>query len=289
MEKYKKQEGGLRMINSLQGAKNKDGEQPLVSIVTVVRNMGDTIERAICSVINQTYSNIEYIVIDGASTDKTLEKIRKYEDGIQYWVSEPDEGISDAFNKGIRLSGGELIGIINGDDWYELDAVEHVVRAYLQDKSVGVIHGKMKLYENGEPLFVRACPINLDKLWVHMILNHPTCFVNKQSYDQYNLFDPRYKFTMDYELMLRFYIHGVTFFYIDSILANYSLGGESDLGEMRGWREGMAIHAKYGYSSHFCQHWFSLAIIVVKRIVRKLLGRDHPLLVLIRRFTKEQC
>lgn len=96
-------------------------EQLKISIVTVSYNAAKTIEQTIKSVINQTYSNIEYIVIDGGSTDGTVDIIRKYEDRIAYWVSEPDGGIFDAMNKGIKVATGEVVGIINSDDWYEHD------------------------------------------------------------------------------------------------------------------------------------------------------------------------
>ena len=100
---------------------------PLISIITVSYNAVKTIEDTITSVLNQTYSNIEYIIIDGASTDGTLEVIKKYQDDISIIVSEPDKGIYDAMNKGIERANGELIGIINADDWYEANAVERSI------------------------------------------------------------------------------------------------------------------------------------------------------------------
>jgi glycosyltransferase involved in cell wall biosynthesis len=110
--------------------------EPLVSIITVVFNGERYLEETIKSVINQTYKNIEYIIIDGGSTDNTLNIIKKYEDKIDYWISEKDKGIYDAINKGIKLSRGELIGIINADDYYEIDVLEKVVSIYTKDSEV---------------------------------------------------------------------------------------------------------------------------------------------------------
>ena len=110
-------------------------DRPLVSIITVSYNAEKTIEQTILSVLNQTYTNIEYIIIDGKSTDGTNEIIQKYKDKIAYYVSEKDSGIYNAMNKGIKAANGLLIGIVNSDDFYELDAVEINVKHYL---SMGV-------------------------------------------------------------------------------------------------------------------------------------------------------
>src|ERR1700739_123500 len=125
---------------------------PLVSIITVVYNGSKYIEQTINSVLNQSYKNIEYIIIDGGSTDDTLNIIKRYESKIDYWQSEPDEGIFFAMNKGISLAKGELIGIINADDFYLPGTVKNVVEAdnvYHAD----IYHGDMQyISEKGEPL-----------------------------------------------------------------------------------------------------------------------------------------
>src|SRR5688500_14665300 len=115
---------------------------PLVSVITVVYYGEKYIDAVIKSVLNQTYNYIEYIIIDGGSSDNTISIIKKYERQISFWVSENDEGISDAFNKGITKARGEIIGIINSDDWYEKDAVEKVVA---NSKNADVIYSDMQL------------------------------------------------------------------------------------------------------------------------------------------------
>ena len=117
---------------------------PLISVITVSYNAVTTIEQTILSVINQTYSNIEYIIIDGGSTDGTVDIIRKYADRIAYWVSEPDKGIYDAMNKGTKKANGEYIAFLNSDDWYELDAVSII--AQFADGKNDLISGIIKIY-----------------------------------------------------------------------------------------------------------------------------------------------
>ncbi|MDO4190908.1 MAG: glycosyltransferase, partial [Bacteroidales bacterium] len=130
---------------------------PLVSIITVCFNAEKTIEQTIQSVINQTYSNIEYIIIDGKSTDSTLNIVSKYKDNIATIISEPDNGIYDAMNKGIKLSSGELIGIINADDWYEKDAVKIMVNKYLstENKDNSLYYGMIRIWKNNKEYCVR--------------------------------------------------------------------------------------------------------------------------------------
>ena len=116
-------------------------QQPLVSVITVVYNGEKYLEQTIQSVINQTYNNIEYIIIDGGSTDTTLDIIKKYKDYISYFISEPDNGLYDAMNKGIRRANGELIGMLNSDDWLNLDAISTVQNAYVKNPGTKILHG----------------------------------------------------------------------------------------------------------------------------------------------------
>ena len=118
---------------------------PLVSIITVTYNAEKYLEQTIKSVISQSYKNIEYIIIDGMSSDGTVDIIKRYQKYIAHFSSEPDKGIYDAMNKGIKKANGELIGIINSSDFYEPDAVETVVSAYLQNKGAGIFHGNINM------------------------------------------------------------------------------------------------------------------------------------------------
>ena len=125
-------------------------EKPLISVITITLNTALTLDTAIQSVLNQTYDNIEYIIIDGGSTDGSLDIIRKYEDRIAYWTSEPDSGISEAFNKGITAATGEISGIINADDYYEPAAVALAV-SVLTQTGADIVHGMVQYRDvNGQ-------------------------------------------------------------------------------------------------------------------------------------------
>lgn len=268
---------------------NHNIETPLVSIITPVRNMEKTVERTIQSVLGQTYKNIEYIVIDGGSTDQTLDIIKRYQDGIKYWISEPDKGISDAFNKGIRSCQGEIIGIINADDWFELNALEGVIaehRKSLDERCI--FFGKTKYYQDDAPLFIYLPSLNLENICFEMSYSHPACFVSKKCYEEFGLFDETFFLAMDYELLLRFHLKGVRFRFVDEVLANMSFDGRSDRNEMKALLEVRKARIKnkckkyaFRFWVHFISKWF-------KRRVRLALGRENKILQIYRRLHKNK-
>ena len=198
----------------------------LVSIITVCYNSEKTIKKTIESVINQTYKNIEYILIDGGSTDGTMQIIKTYQkkyDFIKY-VSEKDEGIYDAMNKGIKMASGDLIGILNSDDYYELNAIETMVNAMTRDK-YQILYGYMNIFKNGikeQTVMYYHWALNFN------MINHPTCFVTKDVYNDYFLYDTAYKSCADYDFMIKIFKEkSVKFIPVDSIIANFNYGGMS--------------------------------------------------------------
>ncbi|MEH7225242.1 glycosyltransferase family 2 protein [Bacillus sp. JJ1566] len=222
-----------------------ESELPKVSIITVSFNSVETIEKTIQSVINQTYSNVEYIIIDGGSTDGTVDVIKKYEDRITHWVSEPDNGIYDAMNKGIKLSNGKLIGIINSDDWYETNAVKNAVDVYNRMNNV-VIYGMLRMIKNEKVQFIKGYT---HETLSNQMIQHPTCFVPKDLYDKYGVFNLKYKISADFELMQRLKANNVSFEMIEKIQANFRLGGAST--SIIGPLESLNIRYEYGYISRF--------------------------------------
>ena len=188
-------------------------------------NSRSTIEQTIESVLAQKDKNVEYIIVDGGSTDGTLEIINKYKNVIDIIISEPDNGIYDAMNKGISLTQGDVIGIINSDDWYEQGTFKRVREAF-SVSDADVVYGKMNLInENGDSQLL--IPTNIEKLRYEMEIPHSTVFIKKNTYEKYGLFSLEYKIAADYELMLRYYSKGAEFVYLNEVLANFRLGGMS--------------------------------------------------------------
>ena len=216
----------------------------LVSIITPCYNSEKTIEKTIKSVLNQTYKNIEYIIIDGKSTDDTLNIIKKYEpdfEGRIRVISEKDSGIYDAMNKGIALASGELVGIVNSDDYYEQDAVENVVKNFGIEK-YQIIYGLLRCIKNGEEVSVVLYNHN----FLHQqMIPHPTCFITKKAYEDLGMYDCKYKSCADYELMLRWEKNNkVHFKPIYQIISNFELGGMSS--SDYAMKEGAKLRLDYG-------------------------------------------
>lgn len=209
----------------------KQDSNILVSVVTVCYNSSATIARTVESILNQSYDNIEYIVVDGASEDKTVEIVNGYQDSfyrrfqrpIQI-ISEPDRGIYDAMNKGIKAAQGIFIGILNSDDTYEPEAVSTVVNS-ASDAPLQICYGGINIYR-GEQL--DSILFYSHEFMEERMIAHPSCFVSKNIYDKYGVFNIRYISAADYEFMLRMYNKkDVIFTPIYKPLANYYLGGMS--------------------------------------------------------------
>lgn len=200
---------------------------PLITVVTVVFNGEKYLAETIESVVSQEYPNVEYIIIDGCSTDNTLGIVKKYEEKIDYWVSEKDVGLYDAMNKGIALSLGELIGILNSDDTYYSRTFFHVYSYFCKNANRAVYYGDMYKYNNeiGKKIYFKG-DLSYDSLLANRIkINHSTCVVHKSLYKNYNFFDIYFDFGADRDLMLRFMVNGVDFIYVNKILADFRFGG----------------------------------------------------------------
>ena len=216
--------------NEHAGEESLSSQAPLVTVVTVVYNNAETVEQTMRSVAGQTYPHVEYIVVDGGSTDGTLDVIRRREEEIDRWVSEPDDGIYDAMNKGIGMASGELIGLLNSDDLYYDNTIEAVVQAYEAEGRPCVLYGDMyKFFDEDEPeaAFFRGdlTPQAFEALDIQ--LNHPTCFVHRDVYARHGRFDTRYKTGADRELMIRLHRTGVPFRHVRKVLARFRMGGHT--------------------------------------------------------------
>jgi glycosyltransferase involved in cell wall biosynthesis len=208
--------------------------QHKISIITVVYNAELTIEDTIKAVLAQSYSRVEYIIVDGGSKDKTLSIIEKYKDRLGKFVSEKDKGIYDAMNKGVQMATGDVIGILNSDDLYSDDAViEDVMHEFNKDSDLGMLYGDLvyvkktnvdKIVRNW-----RSLPY-YKKFFEHAnVPPHPALFVRKKVYDELGMFNLTYKLASDYEFMLRIFKSGrFTSAYINRLIVKMRLGGATN-------------------------------------------------------------
>lgn len=206
---------------------------PLVSIITATLNSKDTIEETICSVLNQNYKNLEYIVIDGGSTDGTLEIVKKYEPRISKLVSEPDRGKYDAMNKGIELSSGEIVGILNSDDFYVDGNVISIVAENMEEKKADCCWGDLFYVDRNFPERVirywKSSEYREGKFKEGWMPPHPTFFVKKEIYKKHGLYLIDFNFAGDYEMMLRLLEkYRIRSCYIHKILVKMRVGGEGN-------------------------------------------------------------
>ena len=215
------------------------------TIITVSYNSENTIEQTIRSVLSQTYSNFEYIIIDGASKDSTIDIIKKYakQDNRIHYLSEPDNGIYDAMNKGIRLATGNIVALINSDDYYECDALEKIVKK-IPDDEFYVIYGMTRFLQNDKEDRV---VLNSHNSLPQRMIMHPGCFVSKSVYKKYN-YDTNYISAADYDLFIKLYQDKrIVFIPLYEVVANFRMGGMSST--IVSDIETNIIKYKYGYIS----------------------------------------
>ena len=204
-----------------------------ISIITVVLNNKKYIEDCIQGVLEQTYQNIEYIVVDGGSTDGTLDIIKKYDDKITKWISEPDRGIYDAMNKGISMATGDVVGILNADDVYYDCNVLGSVADIMRNANIDACYSDL-VYVGQHDLgavirYWRSCPFKPGLFREGWVPPHPTFFARKRIYEQYGNFDLDYTLAADYELLARLLErHRITSVYVPKIFVKMRLGGATN-------------------------------------------------------------
>lgn len=217
----------------------------LVSVITIVLNGEMHIEQTINSVLAQTHPFIEYIIIDGGSTDGTIKKIEKYRNRIEHFISECDEGIYHAINKGISLARGSLIGLIHCGDYYEPDAVSSAVDGFVRTRA-DAIYGDIKIIDEdggkGMPLVAQSDHRGLKR---RMTIFHPAVFVSKACYERHGLYDIRYRNSADYDFFLRISLFSAQFHHVDKIFSCFRSGGKSSSAFPNALKENFLIHKKY--------------------------------------------
>jgi glycosyltransferase len=207
----------------------------LVSIITATFNSSETLEQCIKSVLEQTYQNIEYIIIDNCSKDSTLDIAKTHSEGISRLVSEPDKGIFDALNKGIKLASGDIVGFLHADDFYaSTDVIEHVVEKFNISGADAVYGDLQYVSKNNTDKIIRnwvAGEFSRKKMLNGWMPPHPTLFIKRECYKKYGYFNLNYIIAADYELMLRFIIKNqITLSYLPKVLVKMRTGGTSNKG-----------------------------------------------------------
>jgi glycosyltransferase involved in cell wall biosynthesis len=227
-------EGGLRVKGYF---KKSYKDKPLISIIIAVFNVEDYLEDAILSVINQTYDNVEHIIIDGGSTDGTLDIIKKYTDKIDYWISEKDKGIYDAWNKAVQISCGQWIGFLGADDFYELNAIQIYVENINLLAKVEFISSQSYFCTKDKKILRK-----IGKSWnwkdfsIYMNIAHVGSLHRKSLFEKYGIYDINFKVCGDYDLLLRAG-NKLKAGFVNQILCNMRIGGISHGGTSKIFEE----------------------------------------------------
>lgn len=221
---------------------------PLLTVITVAMNSAKTLRRTVESVLAQSYPNIEYVLIDGGSTDSTLEIIHEYAERLSYWHTGRDRGIGDAFNLGIAASSGEVLCLVNSDDWMGPEQAE-VAMAGLAKSRAGFVFGNVRLYaEDGRQI----AEMHGDARYRESIragmprVNHPSIAVRRSVYEMVGLFSPRLRIAMDYDWLLRAELMGVHGEYLPELVAHMQSGGACYVNWVGGLREVRDAAIKHG-------------------------------------------
>ncbi|MGV8130099.1 MAG: glycosyltransferase family 2 protein [Methanolinea sp.] len=207
-------------------------DHPKVSIITPSYNQGQFIEGTIKSILSQNYPNLEYIVLDGGSTDNSLKVLKKYSDFITYWKSERDKGQSDAINRGFRISTGEIVAWLNSDDIYCPGTIEKVVEFFQDNPDISIVYGDfLNLYEQdpSQNHIVHSGEFSLKKLIARDFIGQPTTFFRREALFDVGLLDETLQNSLDYDLFLKLGLK-YRFGYIPEVLAIYRWHGESKSG-----------------------------------------------------------
>jgi glycosyltransferase involved in cell wall biosynthesis len=223
---------------------------PLVSVITPSFNAGGSIERTIRSVLAQNYAPLEYFVVDGGSTDGTLDIIRRYSENLTGWKSEPDRGIADAFNKGLAMASGKYVLFVNADDWLEPDHVATAVEVLEQHPNMAFVFGDLVHHRGDAPAYLQtgghdyahALPYRMGRL------NHPSMVFRRAYFDRIGVFDTRYTIAMDFNWLQRLHRAGFGGIYSDRLRGNMQQGGLSGRHAVRALRETRHSSIAVGYN-----------------------------------------
>ncbi len=245
-----------------------------VSIITISYNSAETIEDTIKSVVSQDYPNIEYIIIDGASKDATLSIVDKYKDKIAKVISEKDKGIYDAMNKGVQNATGDIIGILNSDDYYyDTTVISEVVRLFEQEKTDGLYADLVYVDRADSEKIIRywkSGKYTLGKFLKGWMPPHPTFFVKKEVYTHFGLYNTDLRSAADYEFMLRvIHKHKISLTYMPRVLTKMRVGGMSNVSLKNRWRANMEDRRAWKING-IKPRWYTLTVKPLSKLFQFL-------------------
>ncbi len=218
---------------------------PKISVITVVLNREDTLERTIKSVLCQNYDNIEYIIVDGASTDGTIDIIKKFANNISEWISEKDKGIYDAMNKGIAFATGDIIAFLNSDDWYLDNALSYVASQFIQKDCDICFCGVTRQTEDGKNINRFPGIREYEKVYKRLAVYHPATFAKKRIFNEIGDFNIGYQIAADYDWLVRMKNYGYIMRFADFVTTYYSDGGISSTYWNKAQKEAEQIDLRY--------------------------------------------
>ena len=243
-------------------------KEPLVTIVTPSYNQVSFLEATMRSVLEQDYPNIEYIVIDGGSTDGSVDVIKKYADRLAYWISEKDRGQTEALNKGFARATGDILAWLNSDDTYEPEAIRKAVVSMQEHPEMGLVYGDANFIDDNDGVIGRFPAAQTDyrrlrRGYVH--IPQQAAFFRRDLWQKVGPLDPSFFFAMDYDLWVRI-AKFAPLLYTKQVWANFRLHGDSKtlIANDRCWPEMIRVHRREGGS------WFS--VIVAKYVIRTLIA-----------------
>lgn len=236
-----------------------------VSIITVAYNSEKSIGHTIESVLAQTYTKLEYWIIDGKSKDRTVEVAESYRDALEakgivfHVVSEKDGGIYDAMNKGIRLAGGDIIGILNSDDWYEPDTVQTVVDTF-EKEQCELMYANIRMHKTDGSTFIKKA--RMRRFQTSRDWNHPTTFVQAKLYKEYPFRD--LGIHDDYGFFLQMRKQNRKIVIVDKVLANFRMGGASNHKDFKAARKRIMDRYKYCYRINGYSRWYLIECVAIE-------------------------
>jgi len=268
-------QNGTPQFNIQHSTFNINFKLPLITVITVVFNGAKYLEDTIKSVISQTYPNIEYIIIDGGSTDGTLDVIKKYEDYIDYWVSEPDNGIYDAMNKGLELAGGEWINFMNCGDSFYSNNILNEITDILQRDDIDFIYGDMLVEYIEEKKFEALIKAgDYRNLYLGIQFCHQSSLIKTRVHKRI-----KYRldvFASDYAFFYECFLSGCKFFKVDKVISKFQSSGFSEKNELKSlcstfsWSFNNTVNI-FKKMFIFLNFTFKLIYIILKKPVKKIL------------------